>query len=661
MAIVPVDADPWRILADDLCDHTRARRVRDPLRLDNDSISDLRSHLEPPLLVGCLHCEANERRLAPPGRQAPDKRPLLEARRWKERGRADRSDRRPDILARSLFARLTARVSFRQLGLRLGTVVRRPALRRVEVAWGGWIAVEWAHFVALGVFAYRHGGTTGVGIAGVIRLLPAAVIAPFASGLADRHRRERFLAVVVCAAALALIVSAIAAAEGDRGVVLAAAAVMGIASTLFRPALQALLPSLAESPHELLAANGVTSSFESVGTLVGPLLASGLMSVSGVAAVFAAGALVLAGSIGMLARVSVEGRPFRLVGTTSIAGGAAVLRQIAGAPVLVGLMVGQTFVRGCLNVLLVAAAFEVLHGTSADVGYLTAAIGVGGLAGAAAGSGLAANRLVGVFALSLLFWGLPIGPLAVAQPLATAALLVAVIGAANSIEDIAGFTLLQRVVPNYALAAALGVFWGLAMAGTAIGSAAVTGLIPLVGTRTSFIAVGAILPALVLVSRRHMRAIEASIVPDRHLEVVEGVPMFAPLSLATKEQLAGALIELKINRGDTIVRRGDAGDLFYIVAQGELVAEVGETGAERRVDGFFGEIALLRDIPRTATVRALTQARLFALRRDDFLAALSGHRLATAEAYTVTDAYLADDSVTSPAAPHSETGTTWHE
>ena len=482
-----------------------------------------------------------------------------------------------------------------------------------------------------------------MGIAGVVRLLPAAIIAPFAAGLADRHRRERFLAAVVSAASLALIGSAVGASDGAWGVVLAAAAVMGVAATLFRPALQALLPSLAESPQELLAANGATSILESVGTLLGPVGAAGLMSVSGVAAVFVVGAIVLVGSMAMLARVSVEGRPLRLSGSRSIAGGAHALRQVDGAPVVVGLMVAQTFVRGCLNVLIVTAAFEVLHGSSADVGYLTAAIGVGGLAGAALGSGLAVDRLATVFALSLLSWGLPIGPLGFSPRLATAAVLVAVIGAANSVEDIAGFTLLQRVVPNRELSAALGVFWGLAMAGTAVGSAAVTGLIPLVGTRASFIAVAAVLPVLVLVYHRRMRAIEASIVPDGRLDVIEGVPMFTPLSLAAKEQLAGALVEVGVERGDVVVRRGDAGDCFYIVARGELVADVGETGAERRVDGFFGEIALLREIPRTATVRARTEARLYALHRDDFLAAISGHRLATAIADSVADAYPAGD------------------
>jgi hypothetical protein len=76
------------------------------------------------------------------------------------------------------------------------TAVRNPQIRRVELAWGAAIAAEWAHFVALGVFAYQRGGASAVGLAGLIRLLPAAALAPLAASLGDRFRRERFLAGV---------------------------------------------------------------------------------------------------------------------------------------------------------------------------------------------------------------------------------------------------------------------------------------------------------------------------------------------------------------------------------------------------------------------------------------------------------------------------------
>jgi MFS family permease len=539
-------------------------------------------------------------------------------------------------------ALLTGAVTLGQVGASFATVRGRPSLRRAELAWAALIGTEWAHFVALGVFAYREGGTTAVGVAGVLRLLPAAVIAPYAAAVGDRFRRERFLSCIALVGAGALGASAVAASADARSVVFVAAAVVGVSSTLFRPALQALLPSVAQTPRELVAANGATSILESVGTLAGPVIAAALMSAFDVAAVFAVGALALCGSALLLARVTVEGDRVRGRATgSSVRQGLRGLTGVPGAATLVGLMVAQSFVRGCLNVLIVVAAFDVLTGGSAEVGYLTAAIGVGGIVGAIGGSTLDGRRLVSMFSFSLLFWGLPIAALGSSPQLAIAVLLMAVIGAANSIEDVTGFTLLQRVVPNSMLTAALGVFWGLAMAGTAIGSAVAPTAIAIAGTRSAFVIVAAVLPLLLLVAHRRLRAIEAGITPSAHLEMVEAVPVFAPLSLASKEQIAGTLVEVTAEPGDVVIRKGDVGDRCYLVADGSLSAEVDDTGTMRDAGAFFGEIALLRDIPRTATVRAVTHSRLYALHRDDFLAALSGHRPATAAATAIADAHLA--------------------
>src|SRR5947207_921106 len=190
----------------------------------------------------------------------------------------------------------------------IGVAVRNENVRRVELAWGAAIAAEWAHLVALGVFAYESGGASAVGIAGLVRLLPAAIIAPVAASLADRFRRERFLLAVTALGAAALAASAAAAFAGERILVYVFAAVVGLSSTLVRPTLQALLPSLAHTPEELIAANGATSTIESLGTLAGPLLAGVLVSVASAGAVFAVGGgAVLAGAL-LLTRVRVEGR-----------------------------------------------------------------------------------------------------------------------------------------------------------------------------------------------------------------------------------------------------------------------------------------------------------------------------------------------------------------
>ena len=158
----------------------------------------------------------------------------------------------------------------------LVAVFRNRNIRRLELAWGAAITAEWAHFVALGVFAYDAGGTAAVGIAGLVRLLPAALVAPFAASFGDRFRRERFLAVIALVGAAALAGSAVAFFVGENvPAIFALSAVVGLSATLVRPALQALLPSFARTPQELIGSNGATSTIESLGTLIGPFAGRG--------------------------------------------------------------------------------------------------------------------------------------------------------------------------------------------------------------------------------------------------------------------------------------------------------------------------------------------------------------------------------------------------
>ena len=529
----------------------------------------------------------------------------------------------------------------------LGAVVRNENLRRVQLAWGAAITAEWAHFVALGVFAYDAGGAVAVGVAGLVRMLPAALIAPFASSLGDRFRRERFLLAILLVGVGALGLSAVAFYGGaNEFLIFALAAVVGVASTLIRPAQQALLPSLARTPEELIAANGATSTLESLGTLIGPLLAGVLVSVADVGVVFASGAAAFLVAGLLLARVTVEGR----VEVTGVAAegvrslvfaGYRLVARTGKLRLIIGLIVAQTFVRGCLNVLIVVAVFRVFDAGPGAVGYLTAAIGVGGAIGAVGAMALKGERLAEPFGFALVFWGLPIALIAPLPHGVAAFFLLAVVGAANSVEDVAAFTLLQRIVPNDVLTRVLGVLWGLAMGAVALGSIAAPALVSALGPRPAFIAAGAILPLLALATWRRLVAIDRTLtVPAAELALIDRVPMFAPLSLAAKEGIATGLVPLSVAAGEVVIREGERGDRFFVVADGEL--EVTADGLHRRAGpgDYFGEIALLRDVPRTATVRATVDSTLFALGRDAFLQAVTGHASARA-ATSVVEARLA--------------------
>jgi MFS family permease len=529
----------------------------------------------------------------------------------------------------------------------LAVAVRNENVRRVELAWGAVIAAEWAHFVALGVFAFQEGGASAVGIAGLARLLPAALVAPFAAPLGDRFPRERFLLGMSLVGLCALAGSAVAAYAGEPVSVFVLAGVVGLSSTLFRPALQALLPSLARTPEELISANAATSTIESAGTLVGPLLAGALLSFGDIGLVFAvASGAFLVASI-LLARVDVEGRLVLTSGTGDkglwrmFAAGFEAIARVASARLVVGLIVAQTFVRGCLNVLIVVAAFQVFDGGAAEVGYLTAAIGLGGLIGALWAMALEGRRLAVIFGIALVFWGVPMMLIAPRPDLVAAILLLAILGAANSIEDVAAFTLLQRIVPDRILTRALGVLWGLAMGGVALGSIAAPPIVDALGPRAAFLVVGSILPILALVTYRRLVEIDRTEAPAPELELIEQVPMFAPLSVAAKERVAASLVPVRVSAGEPVIRAGDTGDRFYIVAGGELQIDAGSRRASAQRTDYFGEIALLRDVPRTATVTAVVDSELFALQRDDFLAAVTGHSAAQEAGKAVVEARLA--------------------
>jgi MFS family permease len=536
---------------------------------------------------------------------------------------------------------------FRALGASLVTAAANDQIRKVQLAWACAIAAEWAHFVALGVYAYGHGGASAVGLAGLIRLLPAAIVAPFAASLGDHFPRERFILGTSLFGALALAASAAAAGAGNTVLVYAFGAVVGLASTLFRPALQALLPSLARTPEELIAANAATSTMEGLGTLVGPLLAGVLVALMDVAAVFSAAGVVFLIAAALLVRVRVKGRApttarapvRRMLGAGFVA--------VARAPrprLLISLGVAQSFVRGCLNVLIVVAAFKLLDGGGSEVGYLTAAIGAGGMIGALGAMTLGSRRLAVVFGLALVFWGLPIALLAGSAYLPAAIALLAVVGVANSVEDVAIITLLQRTADEELLTRVLAVLWGVAMGAVAIGSLTAPAIVDAVGVHAAFVVVGLILPLLTLATYRRLAAIDLAVAPSTELDLIGEVPMFSPLSLAAKESLAASLAPVAAAPGQCVIRAGEIGDEFYVVADGELEIDAGGTQTTAAAGDYFGEIALLRDVPRTATVTARTQSLLYALPRSAFLAAVTAHAAAYASGQEIADSRLTTGS-----------------
>jgi MFS family permease len=526
---------------------------------------------------------------------------------------------------------------------------RNPNLRRAQLSFLGAWAAEWAFTVALGIVAYRDGGAAAVGLVGLLRMVPAAVVAPLAAPFADRGRRERVL-VLVCtvrgvATALAAIVVGVA---GPPLIVYGLAILSTVAATLFRPAHSALLPSLCRTGYELASANVVRGLLDSVATLVGPLLAAVLIQFTSVTVVFAVAAAASFWAAVLMLRVHYEAppRPPAPAGVRLLAEAAEGVQAIVrnrDLAILVGLAVAQTFTRGALTVFTVVVALDLLRIGEPGVGTLTAAVGAGAVAGSLAASLLVGSkRLGGWFGIGVALWGLPIALIGVFPTQAAALILLACVGVGNALIDLGGFTLIARLAPDDVLARVFGVLESLVALTVGLGAIFASLLVEVFGVRVALVAVGLLCPILAAVAWPRLRRLDRFIgVRDEEIGLLQAVPMLRPLPLPAIEQLARGLEPVAVPAGQVVFNQGDVGDRYYVIesgtaeviGDGRLVATLGQGQG-------FGEIALLRRVRRTATVRAVSALRLQALASDHFLPAVTGFTPSAREAGTSVDTML---------------------
>lgn len=514
----------------------------------------------------------------------------------------------------------------------LRRVLANPDMRRAQVAWMLGYAGEWSWLVALWVYAYQTSGVVAVGVLGLARTLPAALLAPALSTITDRLPRHRVLLAIHLGRATLVGLAALAIVAGlSPLVVYALAPLDALLGVLHRPTHMPLMPALARSPEELVASNVASSTFEGIGTLAGPALGGLLVAYATSSWGFAVPALVFS-----IAALSVSGiRPAQalrrevrgggLFGT--FFGGMGALIAYPRAGLVVSLFWAQIIVRGLLTVLLVVAAVELLDIGEQGVGYLNSAIGAGGFLGVLATVTLVSRRkMAAPFAIGLVLWGTPILLIGL-LPLAPAAVLfLAVLGLGNAVLDVAGFTILQRSVPNAVRGRVFGVLESGVMLGTGIGSGLAPILLALLDVRGALIATGLLLPSLAVLTWRWVARADAdAVVPERELTILRGVPMLSPLPMTILEQVASDVAAVAYVDGEAIIRQGEVGDRFYIIASGRAEALVGgERLREMGPGDSFGEIALVRDVPRTASVVARGPIEVFALDRGAFCAAVSG-------------------------------------
>ena len=318
------------------------------------------------------------------------------------------------------------------------------------------------------------------------------------------------------------------------------------------------------------------------------------------------------------------------------------IRRAPEPRLVVLLLSAGVIVVGALDVLFVATAIDLLGIGASGAGYLSAAFGAGAIVGAASTVALVGRRrLTPSLAGGALLFGVPIGLVAVAPSAVGAPVLFATAGAGRSVGDVSGRTLLQRISPNDVLSRVFGVLEGLMMLALVVGSVGAAVLIEAWGVETALVVVGAFLPIVILLSSGRLLSIDRSAeAPDTEiLRLLRQIPFFAPLPAPAMERVMADVVARDAEAGDVLIREGDRGDLFYVIVEGTVeITRGGEAVSEQGPGAYVGEIALLRDVPRTASVTAKTPLRLIALEREPFLLAVTGHPVSHEAAHAVATA-----------------------
>jgi MFS family permease len=533
----------------------------------------------------------------------------------------------------------------------LGNVFRNPDLGRLQLAWAGIAFATWAFAIALGVYAFDTAGAAAVGIASLVRVLPGALASPFGGLLGDRYSRRAVLigSTLGGTAVLALATVAVTA-DAPTWLVFGLGGLFTAFAAPYTPAESALLPQLARTPQELSAANVTQSIMDNAGFLAGALITGLLLSLTSVQGVFGVAAAMMALSLAVLLGIRRDRRPeyeddedVEGVVHHTVAG----FRSLFAAPPLRhlgGTLALLSFVEGAADVLVVLVALDLLGLANSSVGVLNAMWGIGALTGSA-GLAVLINRgqLVSALVIGSLLIGITFG-LPGFWPVTAAAVVAGLgVGFAYTFVDVAARTLFQRLGDDEIHARIQGALEAGRLLGMALGAAAITPLVALLDIRATVLLVAAVMPVFVALRWKRLRSYEIGApVDERPFALLRADRIFAPLPLATLERLTQDLVPIEVEPGTEVITQGDPGDRFYLIDSGEV--EVFEDGKRRRAQHAgesFGEIALLRNEPRTATVRTTEPTRLLALDRESFIAAVTGHRRSSQAADSVIAGRLA--------------------
>jgi MFS family permease len=547
----------------------------------------------------------------------------------------------------SVGRRLLARLTGRRGGAASSRVGYRTLFqnRDYRLLFGGLttsMSGSWAYNVALVVFVFNATHSPAwVAAASMTRFLTALVTSPFGGLVADRVERVRLMVTLDTTALV--IQSALAVVAALNGPVLLAivfAALTAVTTSSYDPAARATTPAVVGEEH-LAAANSAQSAVENLSIIVGPAIAGLLLLFSPPAVVFAANAATFGVSALLVSRIRTRSRSSEV----AEGGAAGALKQMgigirafvssSSVTLLAGFSILASFVYGTDTVLFVVISRDQLGTGSSGYGYLLAALGVGGIAMAGFMNRIASSRRLGaIIVIGMAVYCLPTALLTVVHAPWIAFLLEVIRGAGTIIVDVLAITALQRLVHPDVVARVFGVFFALVLGAISLGALLMPILLGSVGLHTTLLIMGFAIPALTVAAYPWIRVLDTRAVRELaaiepRLLALQSLDIFAGATRAALESLARSAIEEPVAAGTVLIQEGAEADDFFVLITGEVeVLAAGEAGTVQTLGtltppSYFGEIGLLEQRPRTATVKAVTQCSVYRINGADFVQAMT--------------------------------------
>ncbi|WP_025734887.1 MFS transporter [Mycobacterium genavense] len=394
-----------------------------------------------------------------------------------------------------------------------------------------------------------------------------------------------------------------------------------------------MLPAITQRPDDLVRAHAALGTTDKLGILVGPVAGGLMLAATSPTAALSVAAVLALGGVAAVTTVRVGGAE-RVRGAPGDGPRNALGETVKGVRTVVGPQVRSIVVVTALAFLMLAAsevfvvpmAIDLLHWGQAGPGVLTALIAGGGLLGGLTLGAIGKCRLGPWFVVAGVVMALALTLMAAAPHYAVVLAATIAFGAGSALVVMAGQVQIQSLIPLSAGGRVLGAMEGLSQFAMAAGAWATTRVTQGWSLRTSLLALAVLVVSATVAVARSLLQTDAWVAATRQpVDALDEIALFAPLTNVLRERIATQIHREMVGAGEVVTDQGEYGDSFYIVEAGTL--DVCVDGRHVRTLGagdFFGELALLRDTPRTATVRATSDCRLWVLPRRAFLTVLTG-------------------------------------